>query len=72
MPIDEKTVQATFERMKEKLAEFIPAAELKTKAEIVYEINRLKKERNAVILGHNYMSLLSFIPFRTMSATLSS
>jgi len=55
MPIDEKTVQATFERMKEKLAEFIPAAELKTKAEIVYEINRLKKERNAVILGHNYM-----------------
>ena len=25
------------------------------KAEIAYEVNRLKEERNAVILGHNYM-----------------
>ncbi|MBN1542283.1 quinolinate synthase NadA [candidate division KSB1 bacterium] len=55
MPIDEKSVQATFERMKEKLAEFVPETELRAKAEIVHKINRLKKERNAVILGHNYM-----------------
>ena len=29
--------------------------ELKYKAELAYQINQLKKEKNAVILGHNYM-----------------
>lgn len=55
MPLMEATVQQTFEKMREKLRDIVPEAELRLKAELVYEINRLKKERNAVILGHNYM-----------------
>lgn len=38
-----------------KLRGLVPDIELLYKAELAYEINRLKKERNAVILGHNYM-----------------
>ncbi|MDZ7346837.1 MAG: quinolinate synthase NadA [candidate division KSB1 bacterium] len=41
--------------MRAMLRDIVPEAELRIKAELVYEINRLKKERNAVILGHNYM-----------------
>jgi quinolinate synthase len=55
MAIDEPTVAATLEKMREKLHDVVPDFELKLKAELVYEINRLKKERGAIILGHNYM-----------------
>ncbi len=55
MPIDERTVDATFEKMVEKLHDVVPEAELRIKAELAFEINQLKKEKNAVILGHNYM-----------------
>ncbi len=37
------------------LADVVPDFELKLKAELAAEINRLKLEKNAVILGHNYM-----------------
>jgi quinolinate synthase len=37
------------------LANVVPDFELKLKADLAAEINRLKVERNAVILGHNYM-----------------
>ncbi len=33
----------------------VPDVELRYKAELAVEINRLKAEKNAVILGHNYM-----------------
>lgn len=51
-------------QMKAKLADVVPDVELRIKAEIAYEINRLKVERNAVILGHNYMepALFASIP----------
>lgn len=55
MAITEKSVEATYERLKEKLAKVVPDAELRLKAELVFEINRLKAERGAIILGHNYM-----------------
>ncbi len=49
------TVQETYERMSELLRDVVPDVELHYKAELVFEINRLKAKRNAVILGHNYM-----------------
>ena len=33
----------------------VPEFELAAKAELVYKINKLKKEKNALLLGHNYM-----------------
>jgi len=53
--IDAKTVQETYEQMKVTLSDIVPDFELQVKAEIVHEINSFKKEKNAVILGHNYM-----------------
>jgi quinolinate synthase len=38
-----------------KLHDVVPDVELRYKAELASEINSLKRERNAVILGHNYM-----------------
>jgi len=49
------SVRETYEWMKSKLHKVVPDVELLIKAELVYEINRLKVEKNAVILGHNYM-----------------
>jgi len=44
-----------YEIMKVKLSRVVPDVELRYKAEIAVEIEELKKQRNAVILGHNYM-----------------
>ncbi len=52
--------QALYEDMKIHLGKFVPDFELYYKAEIAVEINALKKERNAVILGHNYMEPVLF------------
>lgn len=38
-----------------KLSEIIPEDELIFKSELAVKINELKKEKNAIILGHNYM-----------------
>ncbi|HEV2438449.1 MAG TPA: quinolinate synthase NadA [bacterium] len=45
----------TYERLKDRLHDVVPDVELRYKADLADEINRLKVERNAVILGHNYM-----------------
>jgi len=47
--------QELYEEMKLKLSNVVPDVELRYKAELAYQINQLKAERNAVILGHNYM-----------------
>ena len=49
------SLEETYQEMQRKLHKFVPDIEMKYKAELVYEINRLKKERGAIILGHNYM-----------------
>jgi quinolinate synthase len=66
--------QKLYEEMKTHLAKVVPDVELAYKAEIAVEINQLKQERNAVILGHNYMepALFYSIPdFRGDSLDLS-
>lgn len=52
--------QALYEEMKVSLGKLVPDFELYYKSEIAVEINQLKKERNAVILGHNYMEPVLF------------
>ncbi|MCB0196460.1 MAG: quinolinate synthase NadA [Anaerolineae bacterium] len=47
--------EAIYEDLKTKLADVVPEFELHYKADLAAEIIRLKQERNAVILGHNYM-----------------
>lgn len=49
-----------FQQFLTHFATLAPAFELQEKAELAAEINRLKAERNAVILGHNYMEPLLF------------
>jgi quinolinate synthase len=49
------SVQTIYQDLKTKLGDVVPEVELQYKAELAEEINRLKQEKNAVILGHNYM-----------------
>ena len=49
------SIEDVYLAMKAKLSGIVPDFELRIKAELACEINRLKEERNAVILGHNYM-----------------
>ncbi len=55
MSIRAESVEETYRLMVEKLGRLVPEPELRIKAELVFEINRLKEERGAIILGHNYM-----------------
>ena len=49
------SIEETYLQLKNKLDKVVPDFELRYKAELADQINRLKKEKNAVILGHNYM-----------------
>ncbi|MDH5227773.1 MAG: quinolinate synthase NadA, partial [Gammaproteobacteria bacterium] len=50
-----KTAQEIYRELQVKLGDVLPDAELFIKAEVAAEVLALKAERNAVILGHNYM-----------------
>ena len=49
------SVDDAYKLLKTKMTGLIPDFEIEAKAQLVFEINQLKKEKNAVILGHNYM-----------------
>jgi quinolinate synthase len=55
MGIIARTLKQTRDLMHEKLNGIVPEFEINLKAPLVFEINTLKKQRDAVILGHNYM-----------------
>lgn len=48
-------IEQMYEHLYSKLNKLMPEAEIRMKAELAVQIIELKKERNAVILGHNYM-----------------
>ncbi|MDH3215638.1 MAG: quinolinate synthase NadA [Candidatus Krumholzibacteria bacterium] len=54
------TFESTYDMMRDKLRGIMPEFEIRHKAELAYQINQLKVERNAVILGHNYMEAALF------------
>jgi quinolinate synthase len=51
----ETNPEKMYEALAAKLGDVMPDFELRIKAEIAAEINRLKSEQDVVILGHNYM-----------------
>ena len=51
----ETSASELYFKLQEMLGDVVPDFELKYKAELAVEINRLKVEKKAVILGHNYM-----------------
>jgi len=55
-----RTIDETYALMKETLSSIVPEVELRLKAELAFKINQLKKEKNAIILGHNYMEAALF------------
>ncbi|MFL2762057.1 MAG: quinolinate synthase NadA [Dehalococcoidia bacterium] len=55
MTTAKKNSSEILQHLQSKLSGIVPDFELKLKAELAYEINLLKEELNAVILGHNYM-----------------
>jgi quinolinate synthase len=61
MSLENLDLNQTINHLQQKLAKLLPPEEIRYKAELVYEINRRKKEVGAVILGHNYMEPALFI-----------
>ena len=61
---DNQAVQEMYGKLHRLLSDTVPDFELRLKAELAVEINRLKVEKNAVILGHNYMepALFATVP----------
>lgn len=54
------TVDEMYTSLQAKLKEIVPEIELRYKAELAVAILELKKQRNALILGHNYMEPVLF------------
>jgi quinolinate synthase len=49
------SAEQTYQLMKARLAKVVPDFELSYKADLAFRINQLKREKNAIILAHNYM-----------------
>jgi quinolinate synthase len=53
--MDRMSIDRAYGQLRSKLGRLVPDVELRLKAELVAEIEQLKRERGALILGHNYM-----------------
>src|SRR2546427_7927445 len=53
--IAQTSAEQVYQKLKVLLADVVPDFELRLKSELAAEINQLKVEKNALILGHNYM-----------------
>ena len=51
----ETSAEQIYQQLKVMLGDVVPDFELRMKSDLAAEVNRLKAEKNAVILGHNYM-----------------
>lgn len=49
------SIEAMYQHLLDRLSDVVPPSELRIKAEIAVKVNELKKAKNAIILGHNYM-----------------
>lgn len=54
------TTEQIYAHLFERLGKIVPDTELRIKAELAHRINQVKEEKNAVILGHNYMEAALF------------
>lgn len=52
---DTSSLSETKKFLKSSLNKLYLPAEIEQKIDLVYAINRIKKEKNAIVLGHNYM-----------------
>ncbi len=55
LPYDDE-VKAAVDHLYDEVSDFIPKFEWPAYAPLVHAINKLKKEKNAVVLAHNYMT----------------
>ena len=55
MAINASTEKETLQILRKKVGSVVPEIELPYKAKLIFQINELKRQRGAVILGHNYM-----------------
>ncbi len=53
-------VNSLYKKLRSRVNSTVPDVELKYKTQIAYEILQLKKEKNALILAHNYMEPVLF------------
>ena len=49
------TLDGMLAHLQQRLGDVVPGPELRIKAELAVQVNRLKAQKHAVILGHNYM-----------------